>query len=636
MNENTAPVAVALARIDDALEQISTDVTARLAQVRTDVSGLRAELTAEPATSSPVPNAAPAPAAAGPVRPPAPQPIPPAPQPMVHYATQAPPMAPYRAPYSPPTPASPQDRAKTIGRVLAAAGVAVTLTGVALLLVLAAQAGLLSPGIRVTGGGLLAAILFGVGVRVGTRPERRTGAAALVATGVAAALFDVLAATTVYHWLPVIGALILTALIAAGGLAVARLWNNQSLGVAVGVALIVFAPILTSGFDMTLIVFLLVYAAATLVVQYGRDWPAMYAINTAATAMVLLPPVIGAGFGGDVDATRFAIAVAAAVLLAPLSAVLLLRSSTGANRMVVAIFSVAPLFPLIVSQTVLGSTTAAIGLGLAAAGFAVLAVGGRAVTWLTAGERTVWFAAAAVTAVAAITIGGHGTGVTMLGLLGLALVLAVAVRFAGDLTDATRIAATVTTAAGMLALAAPATEQLFRAAALSEGMRVTVFFAALLAIGALVALAWTWIERDESARTPVVVIAGLASLALFNVACVAFGAMVTGGGDAGFRGGHMFATIGFVIAGATALLWARRLRGSARAVALTAGLVVIGVAVAKLFLFDLAALDGVFRVVAFIVAGLVLLGLGVAYAQSLPDDTDPADRTVPYAGHAPR
>ena len=47
---------------------------------------------------------------------------------------------------------------------------------------------------------------------------------------------------------------------------------------------------------------------------------------------------------------------------------------------------------------------------------------------------------------------------------------------------------------------------------------------------------------------------------------------------------------------------------------------VIAAAVAKLFLFDLAALDGVFRVIAFIVVGLLLLSLGVAYAQSLSSD----------------
>jgi uncharacterized membrane protein len=40
-------------------------------------------------------------------------------------------------------------------------------------------------------------------------------------------------------------------------------------------------------------------------------------------------------------------------------------------------------------------------------------------------------------------------------------------------------------------------------------------------------------------------------------------------------------------------------------------------AMAKLFLFDLGTLDGIFRVVAFIVVGLVLLAMGSGYARSL-------------------
>ena len=36
-------------------------------------------------------------------------------------------------------------------------------------------------------------------------------------------------------------------------------------------------------------------------------------------------------------------------------------------------------------------------------------------------------------------------------------------------------------------------------------------------------------------------------------------------------------------------------------------------------MFDLATLDGIFRVAAFIVVGLVLLGMGAGYARSLAD-----------------
>ncbi|BDH58899.1 DUF2339 domain-containing protein [Tsukamurella sp. PLM1] len=66
------------------------------------------------------------------------------------------------------------------------------------------------------------------------------------------------------------------------------------------------------------------------------------------------------------------------------------------------------------------------------------------------------------------------------------------------------------------------------------------------------------------------------------------------------------------IATGAVLLLQRRVAGGA--VATVAGLAMIGAAVAKLFLFDLAALDGVVRVAAFLVVGVILLGVGAVYA----------------------
>ncbi len=81
-------------------------------------------------------------------------------------------------------------------------------------------------------------------------------------------------------------------------------------------------------------------------------------------------------------------------------------------------------------------------------------------------------------------------------------------------------------------------------------------------------------------------------------------------GTEGMRWGHGLATVTWMAAGATALL--RRRSGDA--VLTVAGLTMIGAAVAKLFLFDLAALDGAVRVIAFLLVGVTLLGVGAAYA----------------------
>ena len=44
---------------------------------------------------------------------------------------------------------------------------------------------------------------------------------------------------------------------------------------------------------------------------------------------------------------------------------------------------------------------------------------------------------------------------------------------------------------------------------------------------------------------------------------------------------------------------------------------VVTAAMAKLFLFDLGTLDGIFRAVVFLIVGLGLLGMGAAYARLL-------------------
>ena len=49
---------------------------------------------------------------------------------------------------------------------------------------------------------------------------------------------------------------------------------------------------------------------------------------------------------------------------------------------------------------------------------------------------------------------------------------------------------------------------------------------------------------------------------------------------------------------------------------LRTGLVLAGVSVAKLFLYDLSSLSGIVRSVAFIAVGLLLLAMGSRYAKA--------------------
>ena len=70
------------------------------------------------------------------------------------------------------------------------------------------------------------------------------------------------------------------------------------------------------------------------------------------------------------------------------------------------------------------------------------------------------------------------------------------------------------------------------------------------------------------------------------------------------------------MAAALFVLAARRARED-RSLPIAGGLALVAAAMAKLFLFDLGTLDGMFRVAVFIVVGLVLLGMGAGYARLL-------------------
>ena len=115
-----------------------------------------------------------------------------------------------------------------------------------------------------------------------------------------------------------------------------------------------------------------------------------------------------------------------------------------------------------------------------------------------------------------------------------------------------------------------------------------------------------------------VVSAWVLGLAASATALVSLGTLVgvrVGEPVLGFTVGHAIATVIWMVAAAWLLL--RGLERSRDAdLTLRTGLVLAGVAVAKLFLYDLAALSGLVRSVAFIATGLLLLATGSRYARA--------------------
>jgi predicted membrane protein DUF2339 len=130
---------------------------------------------------------------------------------------------------------------------------------------------------------------------------------------------------------------------------------------------------------------------------------------------------------------------------------------------------------------------------------------------------------------------------------------------------------------------------------------------ALLAVVAIV-LCWATTRLHDLGRNSWLV-AGLAALYGASGAMLSIGLLISPD-RAGFLLGHVLVTVSWTV-GALALL----LRGIDSVPLRVAGLALVAAALVKLVLFDLSSLDGIPRVAAFLVAGLVLLATGTRYAR---------------------
>lgn len=557
-----------------------------------------------------------------------------------HFQPQQPPSYPPQPPR--PQPAAPRlSSSQIIGRVLAACGVGVTLIGVVLLLVLAAQAGLLRPELRVAGGALFAAALFGAGLLVSRRSGGRVGGVALAATGIAAAYIDAMAASVIYHWLPAPVALVVAGVIAGVGLATARWWNSQSLGVLVMAPLLVLAPIITRGFDFSLIAFMLVLSAAAMWIPIGKNWLAYFGVRTVVSTIPLALAPFATGVAQlPTDLTALLMSCVAINAMLAVGSALLVLGSTRLRLSLIAMVGFAAT-PIPLSGAVVDPRISAAVL----AGFAVLCLGvgvlGGRIPGATDGVRIGWLTLSILATIVALPMAFAAEVVVptlLAGALGLALASLARPSLSGPSPSrpesasqetfglAMRIVASGVALIGALALLALCPPwRLVAAADVSVAEGLSSIIAALLAASAAVVLAASWSrsvrQRRNGADVARVVwtIAGLFVVYQFTQLTVMIG-LLASGRPSGFLGGHMAATIGWIAVAACLLGYATRVRGSNRALLVGAGLALTAGAVGKLFLFDLATLDGLFRVVAFIVVGVTLLALGAGYARVLDSD----------------
>jgi len=618
------------------LESDFADAMNRLYAVGNGLARLRAEIDGEEAVGSPAPAGAPsgaprvthaAPAAAAssptaaPVSAPAVAPATPAWSPSAPSAAPPPtaPPQPFAAPRSPQVAWYRREGAVT--RVLAVAGAVITMAGVAMLLVLAAQRGWFGPGARVAAGAALAAALAWLGVR-GGESDRRAGRAAgsapvaLVATGAAAAYLDVVAVTSGYGWVAPAPGLVLAGLVALGGLHLARRWGSELLAVLLVAGAALLAPAVAQGGGWVVSAFLGVLCVAGWWAGGDRTSPALTLVRVLPVTFALLAGTVDAS-GRGVDAAG-QLAVAAVVLAATLvtSAVSVRRDSDDVSASAaVALLATA----LLATSFALAEPPRTLVLGTAAALLLVVAtsLSRRPVGPLADHLVGTVGAAGTVLAVLAVLSGAPErfvtTGLLVLALAGLAAAGVSRSRISLALASGVTLVAALGWAQHPLAIV---TAHAAGAHDMVVALVDSLLVAAVVATGLWAVGVQRGLGRDV--RLTATVAAWVLGLGASTTVLVALGTLLgaeAGDTALGFTIGHAVATVTWMLAAAWLLLQGLE-RSRDADLTLRTGLLLAGISVAKLFLFDLAALNGLVRSVAFIVMGLLLLATGSRYAKA--------------------
>ena len=537
---------------------------------------------------------------------PPPMPMPQMQQPSMAMAPPPPPGAMPPPPYVPPQPLPERLGQEGAGsKVLAWVGGSVTLLGIVLLMVLAVQRGWLGPEPRVFVGGGLGLALIAGGLWVHRNPAGRSGAYALAATGVAVLYLDVAAATSLYRLMPQWAGLLVALLVAGGGLWLAGRWNAQFIAIWVIVGCAFCDPFLTHGFTPLLVSFLVVLQIGAMPVQLLRSWPSLALVAGVPPVLASLVTTVFTLRSGDPLQTAGA-ALAAAVVGVAVAVVVTLRDRNADQATPVVLLATAPVAALIAGVTLTRPEAAWL-----AAIVAVLMLGvALCDRWLSTATTVT---AAVVGAIAAVDATVNAlTGPTQaITLLGEALVLALA----ADLIRhrAALLASLLTATFGLfwsLFVVTPVTLVLYRPALeLTATTTLTALLVTAVAI-AIPLVAYRMGVISSPTRNAAPWIIGGVVMLYGAAGTVLTAALLISPDRSGFLFGHAVITVSWTVAAIALLL--RGIRSSAlRAI----GLVLVGAAVLKLILFDLAALDGLARVIAFLAAGLLLLMAGTRYAR---------------------
>ncbi|MFJ5987831.1 DUF2339 domain-containing protein [Lentzea sp. NPDC092896] len=493
-------------------------------------------------------------------------------------------------------------------KLLAWVGGAITVLGFVLLLVLAVQRGWLGPLPRVIGGAVFSGAMVGIGMWLHRNPAGRTGAMALAFTGFAGLYLDVIAATSLYGYVPEGVGLVVGLAVAAAGVVLALKWDSQALAVSVVAACALCSPIITEGFTVLLVGFLLVLKMASTPVQINRNWPGL-AIAGGFPAILASLLTTANAIPRSYEWT--VVGVAAATTVVGIAVAFLTIRKRPDDIVAVALIAGSAL-PALFATTLLKDPANSILAGVVAA--VLLAI------WMVPDLPRGFTTAAGATGMLALF---QTTVIALDGNVRTAIVLAEAVLLAVLAARLNKKSALVGSAAfGVLGFfmaigqAVPITwlveEPRFFNDVEPGDYAAGLVTAVVLGIFAAV-LPWAALKMQvlrEPARHPFPwIVSGL--VLLYGAAgAVLCAALLVSPDETGFLFGHSVVTVSWTIAALFLLV-----RGINNKALRISGLILVGAAVVKLVLFDLSALDGIARVLAFLGAGLVLLTAGTRYAK---------------------
>ena len=539
--------------------------------------------------------------------------------------------APAPRPVAPPPAPGPNFEELFGGRVLAWIGGLAIFLGAVLFMAMAIGNGWIDEPTRTVLGLLGSSALLVAGLWLHERRGQTDAAKAAVASAISGLYVTLVVATQVYDLIPAGAGLALGALIAGVALAIAVRWSSQVVA-AIGLLGAIAAPVLVGvGATDTLIAFVALALAGSVGVLIWQRWEwlsfgafaisapqlAVWVFSTEASdrlsvclpVLLLFWAIYGvAAFGYELRARESAeLPFSSWLLLFGSSALTVgigysLLSSYGSHEAAVAWLIGAAAVHVLLGQIALrlgihdeiGSMLIGVGVALSALGLAA-ALEGPALVAAWAAE------AVALAFLARRAEVGDDESFSSADRL-----LAVGGIFLG-------------LAAGhMLVFEAPPNS-------IVEGVTDLGLAAASIAAVALAALAYAWLVRDlEPVVAGAAAAGGAAALVYLGSVLIVDTIGVTADGEVR-QAGQVWLSAFWTVTGLGALVWG--LVGRIRAVRL-GGLALLGIAIAKVWTYDLSELDDVARVLSFLGLGLLLLMGSFAYQRVRPAaDERQTDRT---------